>query len=127
MELSSIIFHAQSIIIVALMLYGVSKAKKRSLHSKIMTTTVIWDVLLILQIELTRSAINTAAKFSVNPMVMKIHLVCAISTAVLLFVSAFSGRKIYKNKQPLSSFHRNVGRLTLFLRILTLITSFLVK
>jgi hypothetical protein len=56
--MSSIIFQAQSILIVALLIYGVYHRKNRYRHVKIMKSAIIWDLLLVAQIELNRGAIQ---------------------------------------------------------------------
>ncbi len=51
------LMQSQSLCIVLLMVAGIFFRRRRELHVKIMSAAMIWDVLLILQIELSRSAI----------------------------------------------------------------------
>jgi len=129
--MSQLIFQAQSIIIVTLMLYAVSlvarKAKNRYKHAKLMKLVIVWDILLILQIELTRGAIAKASKAFENKALLNIHVSLALSTVLLYFLAAFIGKKIIKEgREDLVYKHKLVGRLTVVLRLSTLVTSFFI-
>lgn len=127
--MTTLVFQIQSILIVALMVYGVLNAKKnRLVHRKIMIAAMIWDLILILQIELTRSAIAKAASVLDKPhqMLFYIHLFFAISTVLLYPLAAYSGQQLIKNNSSLSAKHKNIGRVILFFRISTLFTSYFV-
>jgi cyanate permease len=121
---SAVIFQIQSFLIVALMLFGVAKRRNRSLHVKIMATSIIWDILLILQIEVTRSAIMKASKVMTNPLMLKIHLFFAISSVVLYVLMFITGRKMLSGDMSVRPKHKKLGWTTLFFRIMTLVTSF---
>lgn len=121
---TAVLFQAQSVLILALMFYGASIAKQRSKHVKIMSAAIIWDLILILQIELTRSAIDKAMKVIENPLALQIHLFFAISTVVLYGIMVFTGRKVYKGDNGLRSLHKKLGITTLVFRVLTFATSF---
>lgn len=125
--MSSIIFQTQSILIVSLLLYGVYHRKTRYKHIKIMKTAIIWDLLLVAQIELTRSAIMKASKVLENPMILNIHVSLAVSTVLLYAVVYYTGNKLRKGNEKIRIYHKLIGSLTLTIRIATLITSFLVK
>ena len=121
--MSSLIFQTQSFIIVGLLLYGVYHRKTRYKHMKIMKTAIIWDLLLVAQIELNRSAILKASKVVSNPMILNIHVSLAISTVLLYGVVYYTGTKLNQGHENYRKFHKSVGCLTLTTRILTLITS----
>jgi hypothetical protein len=123
---SAIIFQVQSILIVSLMLYGVYHRKTRYKHIKIMKTVIIWDLLLVAQIELTRSAILKASKIYDNPQILNIHVSLAVSTVLLYAVIAYTGTKLKNGNENIRKYHKAVGILTLTTRIATLITSYLV-
>ena len=124
--MSSIIFQVQSFIIVALLLYGVSKRKQKYLHMKIMKFAIIWDLLLVVQIELNRSAILKASKVVSNPMILNIHVSLAVSTVLLYGVVYYFGRRLDKGDESIRKYHKAIGGLTLTTRIATLITSNLI-
>lgn len=129
--MSQIIFQAQSILIVILMLYAVSlvfgKNKNRNKHSKLMKLVIVWDIILILQIELNRGAIAKASKYTENTMLLNIHVSLALATVLLYFVTALIGKKVMDEKrEDLVAKHRLIGRITVLLRISTLITSFFI-
>jgi cyanate permease len=121
---SSVIFQIQSAIILLLMYVGVYNRKNRNLHVKMMLGAIIWDVLLILQIELTRSAIAKASKVFTNPLLLKVHLFFAITSVVLYVVMGLTGKKLLNGDNSVRSRHKVLGWTTLFFRTMTFITSF---
>ena len=121
---SAVIFQIQSFLIMALMGYGISQSKHRSKHYKIMGIAIAWDIILILQIELTRNAILKASKIMTNPMMLKIHLFFAISSVVLYFIMIFTGRKILSGELSFKPKHKVIGWVTFAFRIMTFATSF---
>lgn len=123
---STIIFQIQSILIVSLMLYGVYHRKTRYKHIKIMKTAIIWDLLLVAQIELTRSAILKASKVTENPQILNIHVSLAVSTVLLYAVVFITGKKLRDGNEGIRKIHKPIGILTLTTRIATLITSNLI-
>lgn len=114
----------QSFLILCLLVYGVLNHRYRSRHVKIMSTAMIWDIILILQIELSRGAIAKASQALVNPMILNIHVSIAVSTVVLYGVMVFLGRKVLAGEGRLLPLHRKFGYFTLTLRVLTFVTSF---
>jgi hypothetical protein len=125
--MSSVIFQVQSFLIVGLMLYGVYHRRIRYKHVKIMKTVIIWDLLLVAQIELNRSAINTASKALTNSMILNIHISLAVSTVLLYGVIFYTGQKLLNGDESIRKFHKPIGLLTLTVRIATLITSNLIE
>lgn len=121
---TSIIFQIQSSIIILILCIGLYFRKDRKKHPKIMTTAVIWDVLLILQIELSRGAIDQAMEVQKQSQILSVHILLAVSTVLLYFALIFTGRKILKGQGKLMAKHRLMGRAAFILRILTYITSF---
>ncbi len=89
-----------------------------------MSVVIIWDILLILQIELTRSAIVKASQVMTNPMMLKIHLFFAIGSVVLYVLMIMSGRKLLKGDISVRPKHKKLGWTTLAFRTLTLVTSY---
>ena len=118
------LFQLQSFCIVLLMIFGVVVRKRRSLHVKTMAVTMIWDVLLILQIELSRSAILKASNAVSNALALNVHVSIAVSTVVLYGFMVHSGRKMLRGDSTLRTRHRILGWTTLSMRILTFVTSF---
>jgi uncharacterized membrane protein YozB (DUF420 family) len=119
------LMQTQSFLIVALMIYGITQHKTRLKHVKIMSTAMIWDVILILQIELSRSAILKASKAMSNPMFLNIHVSIAVTTVLFYIAMVFTGRKVLAGDQSILKRHRLLGRITMALRVLTFATSFL--
>lgn len=121
---SAVIFQIQSILIFSLMTYGIYVRKNQKKHVPIMYTTIIWDILLILQIELTRHAINKASKALTNEMILNVHITFAISSVVFYFLLLWSGRKLVARDYSVRNKHKIFGWCAYTLRALTLITSF---
>lgn len=118
------LFQIQSFLILCTMTLGVYLRKKRSVHIKLMATTIIWDILLILQIELTRSAIIKASKAMNNAMMLNIHVSIAVLTVLFYFAMIYTGRKFLKGDNSIRPLHKKLGWTTWSLRILTFATSF---
>ena len=118
------LMQGQSLGIVLLMLAGISVRRNRKLHIKIMSTAMIWDIILILQIELSRSAILKASKAMTNPLILNIHISIAVSTVVLYGFMVYTGRKLLNGENHIRPLHKALGWTTLGMRILTFITSF---
>lgn len=121
---SAVIFQVQSILVYSLLLFGISKRRQKDLHAKTMLAVIVWDILLILQIELSRNAVAKAAKAMVNPVILNIHVAFALSCVILYVFQLISGRKLIKADYSLRRRHMYLGWATLVLRTLTLITSF---
>jgi hypothetical protein len=114
----------QSFCIVLLMAAGIIVHRRRSLHIKIMSFAMIWDVLLILQVEFSRSAILKASKALSNPLALNIHVSIAVSTVILYGFMVFTGRQLLSGNSAALYRHKRLGYSTFILRILTFITSF---
>jgi hypothetical protein len=114
----------QSLCIVVLMIAGIKVHKNRKLHVKIMSFAMIWDVILILQIELSRSAILKASKAVTNSMALNIHVSIAVLTVIFYGFMIQSGRAVLSGNIQLRKRHKILGYSTTLLRILTFITSF---
>ena len=118
------LMQGQSLGIVLLMLAGISVRRNRKQHIKIMSTAMIWDIILILQIELSRSAILKASKAMTNPLILNIHISIAVSTVILYGFMVYTGRKLLNGENDIRPRHKALGWTTLSMRILTFITSF---
>lgn len=129
--MSAFIFQIQSGLVLGLLFLGVYHCKNRRLHITFMSLAVIWDILLILQIELNRDAIAKATEAMVemgSKIMLNIHVSIAVTTVILYFVQIYLGRKaIKKDRRDLLDRHKLFGYLTVSMRILTFVTSFFVK
>ena len=124
---TSLIFQTQSFIILSLLFFGawvILKKKNRDLHVKTMLTAIVWDILLVLQIELSRGAIEKASKVTSNPQILNIHVSLAVSAVVLYVIMLITGKKVLKGNRGILGLHRKLGLLTLLMRTLTFVTSF---
>lgn len=114
---------AQSLCILALIIVGIFYRRRRTIHVRIMSFAIIWDVILILQIELSRSAILKASKALTNSNALNIHVSIAVSTVILYAIMIYTGRKMLAGQVQFRLKHRILGYSTLFMRILTFVTS----
>lgn len=114
----------QSLCIVLLMIAGLVFRRRRNLHVKIMSTAMVWDVILILQIELSRSAILKASKAVTNALSLNIHVGIAVTTVLLYGFMIYTGRAMLDGKNEFRQKHKVLGYTTFVMRILTFITSF---
>lgn len=89
-----------------------------------MSIAMIWDVILILQIELSREAILKASKAATNALLLNIHVSIAVSTVILYIFMVYTGRAMLSGQTKIRQKHRLLGYSTLFMRILTFVTSF---
>ena len=115
----------QSFCILVIMIMGIYWRKTRSRHIKTMSVAMIWDVILILQIELSRSAILKASKALDNHMALNIHVSIAVTTVLLYGMMIYTGRKLLSGQHDIRNKHRLLGYTTFFMRVLTFATSFL--
>jgi uncharacterized membrane protein YozB (DUF420 family) len=121
---SAVVFQIQSFLVYALMVFGISKRKQRKVHVPTMITVLTWDVLLILQIELNRGAVEKASKAIINPLILNIHVSLAVSCVVFYILLIYTGRKLLQGQNNYRLRHRIFGWTAFALRTLTLITSF---
>ncbi len=121
---SAVVFQIQSILIYSMMVFGILKRRNRKIHVPTMTAVLIWDVILILQIELSRGAVEKASKAIVNPMILNIHVSFAVLSVVFYILLVITGRKLLAGDNQIRARHRLFGWSAFALRTLTLITSF---
>ncbi|EQC46042.1 hypothetical protein M900_1812 [Bacteriovorax sp. Seq25_V] len=121
---SAVIFQIQSFLIMSLMIFGIYQRTNRKLHVKVMATAIIWDIILILQIELSRSAIGKAVQVLTNTMMLKIHLFFALGSVILYILMIITGRRLLAGDDDIRSKHKTLGWTTLVFRVLTFVTSF---
>jgi hypothetical protein len=122
--MEALLMQAQSLCIVLLMLWGIIKRRQRQLHVKIMSLAMVWDIILILQIELSRSAILKASKAVANPMILNIHVSIAVSTVILYGFMVYTGRALLSGRNEIRNKHKILGYSTFLMRLLTFATSF---
>ncbi len=121
---TAVVFQIQSFLILSTMTLGVYLRKKRSVHIKLMATTIIWDILLILQIELGRGAIIKASNAVSNAMMLNVHVSIAVLTVFFYGGMIYTGRKLLSGDNSIRPLHKKLGWTTWSLRILTFVTSF---
>lgn len=124
--MSAIIFQIQSACILTLLFVGVGFAKRRklTLHARLMGSAVAWDLLLVLQIELIRGAIEKAGT---GPLLLNVHITIAALTIICYGVLIYTGRKLLSGAgAKVLPWHHILGLTALTLRTLTFATSFFI-
>ena len=86
----------------------------------------MFHILLILQIELSRGAIEKAMKVAKNQFLLNFHVSIAVTTVILYFVMARTGYLLKKGVISYRPRHKYIGLLTILLRLTTYVTSFFV-
>ena len=124
---SSLIFQVQSVLIIALLFFGISKRKQKTTHIRIMKFAIAWDLLLVAQIELTRGAIATASKMTTNPALLNIHVFLAVSTVILYLFVYLAGTKLAGGDESVRLKHKILAGLTMCFRLSTFVTSNLIE
>jgi len=118
------LMQTQSFCIVLVMLIGIYFRRNRKAHVRAMSFAMLWDIILILQIELSRSAILKASNAVDNALALNVHVSIAVSTVILYGFMVFTGRKLLSGNNQVKPLHRKLGWTTLIMRILTFVTSF---
>lgn len=122
--METFLMQMQSFCIVLLMGVGIYYRRHQNRHVKIMSAAMIWDVILILQIELSRSAILKASKAMSNAIALNIHVSIAVLTVIFYIFMIKTGRQMLMGDFKIRRRHKALGWSTFGLRILTFITSF---
>lgn len=89
-----------------------------------MSLAMIWDIIIILQVELSRSAVLKASKALSNPMMLNIHVSIAVTSVILYGFMVYTGRKLLAGDNSIRTKHKILGYTTFTMRVLTFITSF---
>ncbi len=111
-----------SIVVYVIILVAFANRKRVKVHVPMMAAAFVIDVAMVLYIELTRHAIETAVG-PTSP-VMKIHIALSVITVVLYVGQIITGIK--KAKGQTSAWHGKAGAIFLLARLGNLITSFLI-
>ena len=120
---SGTLFQIQSLFILCLMGCGLYYRRRRSLHIKLMSGVIAWDILLILQIELNRGAVAKASQVVSNTALLNIHVGLALLCVLGYMGLIVAGRKLLAGHGSWRNFHRSLGWSVLVLRIFVFITS----
>ena len=122
----ALVFQAQATLIAVLFLLGLYFKNRRSRHVKIMSTAIVWDLLLVGQIEWNRGAVGKAVQFGENTWLLNAHVAAAITTVLLYGAMIYTGRKLLKGQNSLRPLHKKMGLTTLGLRFFVYISSFFI-
>ncbi|MEK6623384.1 MAG: hypothetical protein AABY86_00355, partial [Bdellovibrionota bacterium] len=114
---SSPFFQIQNAFIVAMLLWGLKERYHRKRHVFIMSTAMLWDLVLVLQIQFARHAIQKAMQAPTNPLILNTHVALALTTGLLYVPIFLMGNKLKKRPLTLTpethvrmrTWHKNIG------------------
>lgn len=121
---TGVLFQVQSFLILSLIFLGIYFRYEKDKHVKIMSLAIGWDVILILQIELSREALLKASQALSNPFLLNIHIFLAILCVLFYISMIYTGRKVLAGDLMIRPLHKKLGIVTVCLRTATFITSF---
>ncbi|MBI2520120.1 MAG: hypothetical protein HYV97_06875 [Bdellovibrio sp.] len=132
---SSPFFQIQNALVLAILLWGLKERYHRKRHVVIMTSALLWDLLLVIQIQFARHAIQKAMAAPTNPLVLNVHVTFALTTGLLYLPIFFMGTKLKKRPLTLTPatharlrfWHKNIGITAFALRCLTFVSSFFIN
>jgi len=110
----------------SLLIFGLIHRKNKSFHSKTMTLAIGFDISLVLFLELTRSAVDTAVKFELT-LGQKTHIVTSLVSVLLYLPLLFMGFKMFLNSDlsaKYRSWHISFGGAAMVFRTIGLLTMF---
>ena len=117
--------HLLSLIIFIALLYGRwLRHKNIKTHAAVMTAVIVADISLVSYLTFARNALS-----KVSPdmsLGLMIHIPIAILTVVFYLVALYVGWRLLKGEKQWRRSMRRIDRVVVPLRLLTLITSFLV-
>ena len=122
MSTSSLVFQIQSFLILCVLGAGVFLRKRRKFHVPLMSVGILWDLILVLQIELLRDAIFKASRFMENFWLLNVHITLASTTLLFYGACVYTGRRLLANDFSVRKYHRWLGTTTIILRVLTFMT-----
>lgn len=103
----------------SLMTLGVSARRERKIHQPLMISAVIIDISLVLFLELTRSAVETAMTEPLN-LLQRTHILSSLGAVILYIPAIYFGFRS-------SPRHRKLGPLAYGLRLIGFLTMFSMK
>jgi hypothetical protein len=118
-----IAFNVANVVIMAAILVGVAVHARRKVHVRVMASCFAADLLMVLVIELQRSAIKQA----VGPTsgLMKFHIAVSVGALVLWVLQILTGRGVLQGKPRLAR-HRIQAWAFLLCRGTNVVTAFMV-
>ena len=121
---ASLILKIISFGVCLIILIGLAYRHNRRVHPKLMMSAFVIDVAMVLYIELTRHAVNTALH-PPHPFVM-IHVAISVTVMILYLVQIGLGIRLMKGRGT-SRVHGRIGWLFVGLRLANFITSLWVE
>jgi len=118
------LFQCQSFLVLVLLTCGIVARKNRAAHLRWMICALILDLALVLQVELTRSVVQSAGTLETNTLLTNIHIALAVANVFSYIITIITGIRLVKGHAAIRTFHRRAGWTSYFIRILVFATSF---
>ena len=98
---------------------GFLKRRNKRAHIPLVSTGLVLDIALVFYLQVTRSAVQTAASFTLSPL-SQLHILFSSCALLLYFPMIFLGIKLNLGTpaEKTRLLHRRIGALTLILRSL---------
>lgn len=113
-----------SFVVCLIILAGLYYRRNRRLHARLMMSAFIIDMALVLYIELTRKAVETA----IGPMhpFVAFHVIVSVVVVVLYLVQIYLGFKMMRKPACSPKLHGRIGMVFVVLRLANFVTSLFV-
>ena len=118
-----------STFILLLLGYGLWKRRQPNIHVPVMLIAFVLDVALVLYIELSRHAVETAVHTVQAPAghgLLLFHVAISLAVLVAYVVLIWTGFRIVGGRRDVMKLHRNIAGLFVILRLANYVTSFMV-
>jgi len=106
-----------------LMVLGFLNSKNRRLHVPLVLTAMLGDLVLVLYLEFTREAVETALQFKMK-MLQQIHIGVSTIALILYFPLTYLGFQMLKGNYQFRTLHRKLALTTLTFRSLGVLFMF---
>ncbi|RMG41622.1 MAG: hypothetical protein D6719_08225 [Candidatus Dadabacteria bacterium] len=106
-----------------IMVLGYYQRKHRRSHIMLMLTAIFSDLGLVIFLQITRKASQTALEFSL-PLLQQLHILFSLLAVISYIPVLLLGAALIRGKTGLLPYHRVVGMATLILRTLGFVFMF---
>ena len=106
-----------------ILLFGLIIKKNKYLHVRLMSTAIIFDLSLVLLLELQRHAIETTLQNELSNL-QRAHIYCSTLAVLCYIPTLILGLRLYKNKPSSRKWHLRFGGFAFLFRTIGFIMMF---
>ncbi|MGA2882936.1 MAG: hypothetical protein ABSG13_28650 [Bryobacteraceae bacterium] len=117
-------FHATSTLVLLILIAGILLRRRRRIHIPVMITAFSLDLLSVLAIEISRSAIKKAT--SSPPPLLLFHVIVSVFALVFYGVMFVLGERVRNGAEQLRPWHRRVAWMFGACRTTNYVTSWMI-